>query len=310
MLTKLLDVKTNALNIIDVFRLAIGVVQSFFLLKRLKPASLLLKGGFVCVPVALSARLRGVPYITHDSDALPGLSNRLAARWAKYHATALPAKYYSYPAETVRTVGVPTDIRFREYSAAEKSLLKEKYGFPPEAQVLLITGGSNGARRLNSTILQILPQLLESHPDLRILHQVGQGNEDQLYGFPKEYEDKIMFFGFSSEIFHMSAIADVIVARAGASAIADYAAQSKACIVVPNPFLTGGHQLKNAQVYAQAKAALIVNEKNMNKELPLAIEDLLKHPEKRAELSKNLHSLVPPKNAAAALADLIGEIAR
>ena len=97
LLTRLFDVKTNILNIRDVFRLLAGLVQSYFLFRKIQPDALLLKGGYVGVPVASAGRLHHVPYITHDSDALPGLSNRLAARWARYHATAMPAKYYSYP---------------------------------------------------------------------------------------------------------------------------------------------------------------------------------------------------------------------
>lgn len=289
--------------------MAAGTLQSYFLLKRLKPDALLLKGGFVCVPVALSARAHRIPYITHDSDALPGLSNRIAARWAKYHATGMPARYYPYPAASVKVVGVPTDEHFREYSLAEINLLKEKYGFKPNNRVLLITGGSNGARRLNTAILEILPSLMAKQADLRILHQIGEGNEDQLIDFPKEFKDKIFFFSFSPEIFHMSAVADLIVARAGASAIADYAAQSKACIIVPNPYLTGGHQLKNAQVYSQAGAAVIVQEENMAGKLYEAIDNLLQNSQRRAELSKNLHALAPQKKAAASLAGLLIEVA-
>lgn len=309
LITKIFDVKTNLLNARDFFRLAGGTVQSYFLLKRLKPSALLLKGGFVCVPVAFAARFKRVPYITHDSDALPGLSNRIAARWASYNATGMPAKYYPYPAATVKYVGVPTDERFRKYSVSEENLLKEEYGFAPDNKILLITGGSLGARRLNSAVLEILPKLLKNHSNLRVLHQIGEGNEDQIARFPEELKAKVFFFSFSLEIFHMSAIAELVVARAGASAMADYASQSKACIVVPNPYLAGGHQLKNAQVYMDAQAVVVVNEKDLPAGLYEAIEDLLKHPEKRVSLSENLHTLTPSKSAAASLAELLCGVA-
>jgi UDP-N-acetylglucosamine--N-acetylmuramyl-(pentapeptide) pyrophosphoryl-undecaprenol N-acetylglucosamine transferase len=309
---RLMDWRTLLLNIRDIFRLAVGLWQSFRLLRRLKPNALLLKGGFVCVPVAIAARLQGRPYVTHDSDAIPGMANRIAGRWARYHATGQPAKYYNYPPESVRFVGVPTDERFRDYSSSEKRILKEKYGFEADAKVLLITGGSNGARRLNEAVLNALPKLLKKHENLYVLHQIGAGNEDQLKDFPEKLDSRVRFFDFSPEIFHMSAIADVIITRAGASAMADYATQQKACVVVPNPYLTGGHQLKNAQVLSEADAAVIVTEPDMladKKGLYGAVSDLLKDPKRRVEIAKNLNKLNPGRRAASDLAELVVEAA-
>lgn len=310
----LLDVKTLYLNLRDIFRLIAGVFQAYSLIRRIKPDAMLLKGGFVCVPVAIAARLNKVPYITHDSDALPGLANRLAARWAKYHATALPAKHYSYPPASIRTVGVPVDPRFSEYTPTELRTLRREYGVngPADSKVLLITGGSLGARRLNEVVIKILPKLLGSDPDLYVFHQLGAGNQDQAAGFPEEYSNRVKFFDFSPKIFQMSAIADVIVTRAGASAIADYAAQNKTLVIVPNPYLAGGHQMKNAEVYAESDAAVIVNEKEMMADFDLlysAIISLLSNPERREKLAHNLHSLTPTHNAARSIADLLEEIA-
>ena len=314
-LVRILDLKTMFLNIRDLFRLAAGTLQSYFLLKRLKPNAIMLKGGFVCVPVAVAAKQLKVPYITHDSDALPGLSNRIAARWARYHATALPAKYYRYPDSTIKVVGVPSDDRFRVYSEAERNILKEKYGIPVHAKVLLITGGSNGARRLNEGVVNIIPELLASDANLYILHQIGTGNDDQASRISSDPQvaSRVNFFGFSSEIFHMSAIADVIVTRAGASAMADYGNQSKACIVVPNPFLAGGHQLKNAEVFQESDAAVIVSEDSISSEpdkFLSAIKTLLDDEVRRVELGNNLNKLVPETNPAVALADLLGDLAQ
>lgn len=288
------------------FRLSAGLLQSRRLLKKLKPNAVLLKGGFVCVPVALAASRSGISCVTHDSDALPGLSNRIAARWAKYHATAMPAQYYSYPQSSIRVVGVPTDERFREYSSAEQRILREKYGIAPDAEVLLITGGSNGARRMNEAVTEMLPGLLKAHPKLHVFYIIGAGNEDQAEGLPSERVDVI---DFAPELFHMSAIADVVITRAGATSMADFGAQSKACVVVPNPFLTGGHQLKNAKVYEDAQAAVIVSEDEIQK-LYEAVDTLLTTPSQRIELGKNLYNLSPEKPAAVSLAALLLEVAQ
>src|SRR5665213_2594114 len=94
---QLLDVVTMAKNIRDFFYVIIGFWQSRRLLKQLKPAVIFVKGGFVGVPVGLAAATRQIPFITHDSDPIPGLANRIIARWAVMHAVALPKDIYPYP---------------------------------------------------------------------------------------------------------------------------------------------------------------------------------------------------------------------
>jgi UDP-N-acetylglucosamine--N-acetylmuramyl-(pentapeptide) pyrophosphoryl-undecaprenol N-acetylglucosamine transferase len=308
---RLFDIKTNFLNFRDSFRIMAGIVQAYFLLKKIKADAMLLKGGFVCVPVAIAGHRHNIPYITHDSDALPGLSNRFAARWARYHATAQPAQYYSYPEASVRVVGVPTDPRFRPYSPGETAILREKFGVPATALVILVTGGSNGARRLNEPIISLLPELIARYPNIYVLHQIGAGNQDQADQLPVDLQPHVQFFDFSDELFHMSAIADLIITRAGATTMADFSAQEKACIVVPNPYLTGGHQLKNAEVYADAQAAVIVQESELDKgALQAAVQSLLDDAEARQRIGHNLRALIPEKSAAAGLSDLLQEIAK
>ncbi len=110
----------------------------------------------------------------------------------------------------------------------------------------------------------------------------------------------------------MSAIADIVVTRAGATTVADLAAQSKACIIIPHPYLSGGHQLKNAQVYADAHAAVIVDESDMLKDPTLlhdAVSKLLHDPERQVALGNKLHNLSPVENTAEALAKILYEIA-
>lgn len=274
---------------------------------------MLLKGGFVCVPVAAAGRLHHVPYVTHDSDALPGLSNRLAARWARYHATAMPAEYYNYPKKSIRVVGVPTDARFRHYSNKEQERIRADLKLSKSDPVLLITGGSNGARRLNEAVINVLPELLELHPHLRVFHQIGEGNDDQLDNLPEALKKRTHFFAFSSELFHMSAVADVVIARAGASALADFAMQKKACIIVPNPYLTGGHQLKNATVYHDAGAAIVISEDELEANpttLLRAVDTLLVDKNLRRRLADHMYALQGKRQPAADLAELLVEIAR
>lgn len=312
LIKQLLDVKSIALNIRDIFRVFSGVSKSIWLLRKIKPDAILLKGGFVCVPVAVAAHLNKIPYITHDSDALPGLSNRIAGKWAKIHATGMPAQYYKYPKDKVRAVGVPIGDEFRSYSPSELAEIKQRLGYKPTDLIMLVLGGSNGARRLNSAVVKILPSLLSSHKNLQVVQILGAGNNDQIENFPAHLKSRVTFLDFTNKLSDYSASADLVITRAGGTTMAEFAALGKACVMVPNPYLTGGHQLKNAQVYRDAHAALIVEENAIAgsaHELSEAVDSLLNDPKKRAELASSLAKTAPERGAAAELAKLLIEVA-
>lgn len=316
-LKQLLDVVTLYKNLRDAVWVLVGLWQSFWMLKRLKPDIIFIKGGFVGVPVGLAAALRGVPYVTHDSDALPGLANRLIARWAKVHAVALPKKIYTiYPPNKTVTVGVPISRNFGPVSKEQAAEWRQQLGLEKFGKVLFVTGGGNGADRLNRAVMGCVPDLLDRYPDLAIVHITGrqlEGDVRQSYKrmLPREDQGRVVVKGFVTNLYQYSGIADVVVTRAGGSSMAEFAAQSKACVVVPNPQLTGGHQLKNAKVLADRKSVRMVSEDNL-KEDPLALmpalTDLLDHPEKAKALATKLSDLAQP-NAAHLLAMVLLEVA-
>ncbi len=271
---------------------------------------MLLKGGYVCVPASIGARLSGAYIVTHDSDALPGLSNRFAARFAAINATAMPAKYYNYHPSRVKHVGLPVDSRYRSYSSDEVRFLREKFGIPPKSKVVLITGGSNGARRLNEWSIEAIEKLQKTHSDLYAIMIVGKGNATKLKKqlSSSELSGRLQIMEFSSELYHLAAVSDVIITRAGATTIAEFAAGSKACILVPNPDLTGGHQLKNAKVYIDQKSVLAVQENKLLDSVdPLveAVDSLLENEDLRTELGRNLNATLLSVPAAKALAEIL-----
>jgi len=291
-LKRLLDVKTNLRNFRDVFLVAIGIIESWFLLRKLKPDVILLKGGFVGVPIGLAAR-GSVPIITHDSDTVPGLANRLVSRWAVYHATGMPPEYYQYPKDKMKYTGVIVSDRYELVTPELMKSYRQDLQLPVDAQVLMITGGSNGAQEINKALVRFVPQLLTAMPKLQIIHQVGNRNL-AVYGDFKDERLSVHGLLEYKDLHKYSGAADVIITRAGASMIAEFGIQGKACIIVPNPFLTGGHQFKNAQYLVDKKAAIVVDEKavNANPEiLKRAVEDLLKNANERQRLGQHLRDL-------------------
>jgi UDP-N-acetylglucosamine--N-acetylmuramyl-(pentapeptide) pyrophosphoryl-undecaprenol N-acetylglucosamine transferase len=304
-----LDLPTLLLNLRDLFYFILGTLQALVLVRRLKPDVVLLKGGFVGVPTGLAAAFWKRPFVTHDSDVLPGLANRIVARWATYHATALPAKHYSYPAESVRDVGVLVSKDHGLVTPKKQAQLKEKIGLPPASLLLLITGGSGGAERLNQAVRPLVPRLLQDYPNLYIVHQVGKGKKGTYQDFSHERlrVEELLF-----PLYAHTGASDVVVTRAGATTMAELGVQGRACIVVPNPLLTGGHQIKNAEKLKEQGAVRVVDEATLQQQpqqLNSVIRELLDDKDQRQRLGQRL-SEITPGDAAYRLAVLLLEVGR
>lgn len=308
LLTKMLDIRTLFFNLRDLIYVCIGIVQSILLLQKFHARSALLKGGFVCVPVAIAAKFHKVPTVTHDSDAVPGLSNKFAAKYATIHAVGMPAENYNYPRDNTRFVGVPIEDRYTKHLNDEKTL-KEKYKIKHANPVLLITGGSQGSRRVNSSFIGVLPGLIEQFPRIHVFHHVGSGNKDQYDGIRDDIVNKhVTVFDFSDKLYEMSFLSDIVVARGGATTLAEFSAQSKACIIIPHPELAGDHQTKNSQIFKNAGAAIVLSEKTIDENQEVlfnTIVGLLEHDTARNNLEKKIHSLMPSTPAAKSLSDIM-----
>lgn len=256
-LMRILDIKTIFMNLRDVVRVFLGIFEAIFLLRKLKPDVVFLKGGFVGVPIGLAAALLHIPTVTHDSDALPGLANRMVGRWAKINATALPANYYPYAASKVRHVGVLVEHNYKYVDQALQAEYKQQLGFSKSAQVLLITGGSTGAERINKGVVGIIDRLLAANASLQVIHQVGKGKTG-VYGDYKH--SRLNVLEFLNPMYVFMGAADLVIARASGNTVAELGTQGKAAIIIPNPDLTGGHQLKNAERLAGQGAAFVLPE--------------------------------------------------
>lgn len=291
-----------------------GTLSARRLLKKLEPDVVFSKGGYVVVPVGLAAKMLKIPIVTHDSDAVSGIANRIVGRWAKVHATGMPPQHYNYPKDTIAYVGIPIAKDIKPVNKAAQNEFKKAQGIPESGVVLLINGGGLGSKRVNELVLQIVPQLLAQLPDLHVIHITGSLHEEvikakyeTLLGEPSLKRLKVL--GFSDEFSINTGAADLIIARAGATTLAELQLQQKACIIIPAPFLAGGHQLKNAEVLKQADAAVVVSENIDPQELLKLSLDLLKDATKRQRLASKMATLAHPR-AAAELAEIILNVAQ
>ena len=298
------------LNIRDSFLVGIGFLQSFIKLIIWRPNVVFTKGGYVCLPVGLAAKLLHIPLVIHDSDAHPGLTNRILSKWATAIATGAPLEYYDYPKKRSHYIGIPISSEFHPYSTSERLDAKEAWGIDKARSLIVITGGGLGAQRINDTVIQILPELLKLGSVVLV---AGSDKYDELRALTPENDTNFQVYPFISEdMATLLAGADVVVTRAGATTILELAALSKPTILIPNGKLTGGHQLKNAKVYSDAGAAIVVDEDEMIEKPEILVKEiagLLADSDKLSELSTNLANFARP-NAANDMAKMIIDAVR
>ncbi|MFK7913963.1 MAG: undecaprenyldiphospho-muramoylpentapeptide beta-N-acetylglucosaminyltransferase [Pseudomonadales bacterium] len=234
-------------NVKDAFAVVLGIFQALLKVRRLRPDVVFSKGGFVSFPVVLAAWIWRIPVIAHESDRSPGLANRLSYPFIAHLCTNFPESDTGF-AGPVTYTGTPVRQALLEGNAerGRAFLFGAQHQDSPAAPVLLVTGGSLGADRLNAAVLEALPQLCQSW---RVVHLCGPGKlpalAEPIAGYrPFEY--------LSAEWGDVLAAADLVVSRAGANTLFELLALGKPHLLVPLSLAASrGDQIENAD-YAQA----------------------------------------------------------
>jgi len=298
---QLLRFKTIVLpNIRDSVYILMGTIQSLIKLVLWRPDVVFCKGGYVCLPVGLAAQVLRIPVVLHDSDVHPGLANRVLARWAVKIATGAPSEHYTYPTEKMHYIGIPVKESYKRYTVDEQNAFKSELGFDPRRPLIVITGGGLGADAINEATVSIYQELL-AFADVVLLS--GSKQYAQLQKKLADVDDahfKLYDFIQGDLITHTLAAADVVVTRAGATTLNELAALAKPTIIIPSPYLTGGHQLKNAKMYEDHGAAVVINEKELlarPHELLDTLTALVLNPKTLETMSNAIHVFAKPDAA-------------
>ena len=291
-------------NLGDAFKVGVGFMQSFFKLIVWRPDVVFTKGGYVCLPVGFAAHLLRIPLVIHDSDAHPGLTNRILSKWATAIGTGAPLEYYSYPAARTTYVGIPIATEFHPYTSAEQLAAKKQWGIATDRPLIVITGGGLGAVRMNNVVVETLRSLQQLGSVVLVS---GTGQYDELRALLPENSEQFQLYPFVTNMYSLLDAADVVVTRAGATTILELAALEKPTILIPNAKLTGGHQLKNAAVYEAAGAVTVINEDLLDEHKELLAQEiklLLSEPEATKAMARRFKAFSKP-NAAKDMAGLI-----
>lgn len=283
---------THLPNLRDIFKIAFGFAQSFAKLRSWRPDVIFCKGGYVCLPVGLAAHCLKIPLVIHDSDTVPGLTNRVLARFAIAIGTGAPVENYpNYPSAITRFVGIPVRPEFAKLSSREREANKRKLGLDPAKKLIFVAGGGGGATIFSSIFAKIAPDIIKKF-DVQIFLLTGKGKgfavSDLVKSGPSslrnDIEHNFIVREFLADEYpQLLNACDVFVTRAGATSMAEAAASETATIIVPSPFLAGDHQTKNAAIFAKADAAIVLKQNQTDDHF----DDKLAR-----EMSENLESLL------------------
>jgi len=244
-------------NVVDFFRIPLGVVQAFFKLGRLKPNVVFSKGGFVGFPVVLAAWLRRIPVVIHDSDAIPGLATKLSAPFASkivlaYETSRMELNRYE---DKIEMMGNPVRLSLFEGSAQRA---KKATGFTGERPVLLVMGGSSGSQEINTLVEHEKKSWTEHFDVVHVSGHAGHAGAKTKALIKKEphyFELAFVDKGMND----LYALASLALTRAGANTLAElHALQIPALLYPLGTHASRGDQVANAKVMALESPLFVV----------------------------------------------------
>jgi UDP-N-acetylglucosamine--N-acetylmuramyl-(pentapeptide) pyrophosphoryl-undecaprenol N-acetylglucosamine transferase len=302
----------SLLNILDLPKTIWGILRSTVVLYRIYPDVVFSKGGYASFPTLVAARILKIPVVIHESDVPPGRVNTWAGKFAKRIAISYPETAEYFDTKNVALTGNP--VRRALFSVAEEGgseFLKLSKSVP----TLLILGGSQGSARINDTILDALPSLVERY---QIIHQTGKKNVEEvgrtarfiLEGNKNQTRYQAFDFLNSLALRMAAGTATLVISRAGSNAIFEIAGWKLPSIIIPIPENVSHDQRKNAFAYAREGAAVVIEEKNLTPHLLVSEIDRIVSDAKIQEQMREAAAAFAAPDAARKIADEVIEIAR
>ena len=299
----------SILNFFDLFKTGWGVIKAFFQIFSLYPDVVFGKGGYASFPVLVACIFFRIPIVLHESDSVPGRVNAWAGKFAQKIAISYPEAAEFFPVGRTALTGNP--IRQELMVPSGKDAFKE-LGLDPAVPVLLILGGSQGARMINDQMVTLSPRLVEKY---QVIHQAGEANIAEvqatvnglLGGNPNA--SRYHAYGYlDNKTMRLAAeAATVVVSRAG-STIFEIAIWGIPAILIPIANHVGDHQRKNAFAYARAGGAIVIEEANLGPNIVLAEVDQLMKDEDRRTAMRAAAQTFAKSDAAEKIAEQINAI--
>ena len=268
--------------------------------RKFNPQVVLGMGGFTSTAPVLAGRFRGIATFIHESNAVPGKANRWTARAVSAVMLGFKECAPFFPKTRTEITGTPVRTELVRLDRADS---RRKLGLREDLPTLLVMGGSQGASGINQALIKALP-FLQGVP-LQVIHLSGTRDE-RLVADNYRRENVPAYIGaFHHQMEEVYSAADLVVARAGAASLAEFAAFSLPAILIPFPYAADDHQTRNAEIYAHADAAILLKQSDLSGELLARnIRELMEDPQRLQQMAANCARLAP-RDAAGRVANTI-----
>lgn len=240
-----------------------AIVRAGSIIGRHRPDVVLGVGGYAAGPVVLAARLKGIPIVIQEQNAVPGLTNRMLGRMAGRIAVAYRSANRWFPSDRTYLTGNPARSGL---GSVERREARGRFGLSPEAPTLFVLGGSRGARVLNERMAEAAGSLGRAVPGLQVIHQAGPGRSQEIDALREAYAKAgipAAVLEFVEDMPAALAASDLVMARAGAATLSELALAGRPAVLVPYPFSAHGHQAANAREASDAGGAVVIDQEDL-----------------------------------------------
>ncbi len=291
------------------FTILISTFRAWSLIRKEHPDVVVGFGGYVSLPVGFAAVLSRTPLVLHEQNSIPGLANKVLSRWARKVGVTYE--------RSIELLGGPSKARITgnpvraAVLAADREEARERLGIGEDETLLVVFGGSRGAKHINERMLSAAETFLEES-GVRILHIAGRQDADKTREALQESAvdmDRYVAVDYMEDMGSVLAAADLLVARAGATSIAEMTAVGRAAVYIPYPYATDDHQTLNAETLEQAGAGVVMADSDLDGPgFVEVVRGLLRDPRRRATMAAASKALGRPE-ATGSLVALIREVA-
>ena len=272
-------------------QLPLCILKSVSILLREKPAAVVGVGGYASGPVVMMAKVMGGLWGAHvsilEQNAVPGFTNRVLSRFSDEVLCAFPGIEKQFSGKKIRVTGNPVRETMRPMSSAAR-----------EPFTIFIFGGSQGAKGVNTLVLDALPFLEDLKPRLKFIHQTGEADYSRVFEGHRKAGTSARVEKFIYEMPDAYREASLLICRAGSSTLAETAAVGRASVLIPFPFASDNHQEKNAQLFVDAGAARLLPQfKSKGEDLARIIRELVLSPSSLSEMERAVSTFYRPRAA-------------
>jgi UDP-N-acetylglucosamine--N-acetylmuramyl-(pentapeptide) pyrophosphoryl-undecaprenol N-acetylglucosamine transferase len=274
-------------NLLFPLKLIVSLIQSLIINIVFKPVVAIGSGAYVSGPVIWAASVLGAKVILLEQNSYPGVTNRLLEKnAAEIHVTFEESKKYFKDKSKIKLTGNPIRINLK---LSDKSEMKKYFGLDSSKKVLLVLGGSGGAKSINEVVAGNVNKLTDN--GIQIIWQTGQYYYEQ---YKNLTNNSVKVFSFINDMSAAFSACDVVIARSGATTISEISYLRLPVVFVPSPNVTANHQYMNAKTLKEAGAAELIEDKNLRDEFLPVINEIIFNETRQEKFKKNISEFAKP----------------